>query len=230
MRRFWLISIHALFAEGDESLPIIQEYGITFLSTPSSQRATPLCPRRSAPSRYFYPRPLRRGRRSAAECAAALPAISIHALFAEGDHDGDRIRPDVGISIHALFAEGDYQCPCCILGISDFYPRPLRRGRQPITISCTVSKLFLSTPSSQRATRSRRRYKDEYGISIHALFAEGDSTHRSITGSCNGISIHALFAEGDGRSLRSCTHPPAFLSTPSSQRATRTPSPARCAG
>ena len=34
-------------------------------------------------------------------------AISIHALFAEGDAPARRSAPRRGISIHALFAEGD---------------------------------------------------------------------------------------------------------------------------
>ena len=57
------------------------------------------------------------------------------------------------ISIHALFAEGDE------IMVSPF--------------SCT--QLFLSTPSSQRATRHECVPVPDREISIHALFAEGDA-------------------------------------------------------
>ena len=58
----------------------------TFLSTPSSQRATLLH----------------------AECRRII-IISIHALFAEGDLEMPDLFPMWEISIHALFAEGDDQ-------------------------------------------------------------------------------------------------------------------------
>ena len=79
------ISIHALFAEGDQINRRIMVRRAVFLSTPSSQRAT-----------------------SSVQHSPVLYGISIHALFAEGDlrdfyeHSGVNI-----ISIHALFAEGD---------------------------------------------------------------------------------------------------------------------------
>ena len=56
--------------------------------------------------------------------------ISIHALFAEGDVNLTIPSLDLPISIHALFAEGDI-------------------GSR---ITSDATALFLSTPSSQRAT------------------------------------------------------------------------------
>ena len=57
------------------------------------------------------------------------------------------------------------------------------------------------------------------GISIHALFAEGDFKRLAeLTG--KSISIHALFAEGDRMQGTDEEIAQAFLSTPSSQRAT----------
>ena len=57
--------------------------------------------------------------------------ISIHALFAEGDHfvifNHSLI---IEISIHALFAEGDPGITDTMIPGWNFYPRPLRRGRQ----------------------------------------------------------------------------------------------------
>ena len=43
-------------------------------------------------------------------------------------HDADTL----GISIHALFAEGDLGGVQMVLSVYNFYPRPLRRGRQQI--------------------------------------------------------------------------------------------------
>ncbi len=88
------------------------------------------------------------------------------------------------------------------------------------------AKLFLSTPSSQRATPYDEPEEPEAAISIHALFAEGDvdslpagltstiSIHALFaegdllklrTYNSDKISIHALFAEGDGRALFMCS-------------------------
>ena len=102
--------------------------------------------------------------------------------------------------------------------------------------------VFLSTPSSRRATSAIKiAYPKEY-ISIHALLAEGDpmppqpnmpkirflSTPSSRRATYKdklryfvaGISIHALLAEGDVRVCHCLKVQPEFLSTPSSRRAT----------
>ena len=71
----------------------------------------------------------------------------------------------------------------------DFYPRPLRRGRH----------------------EQAAEYYQRFGISIHALFAEGD-TPTDNPGRNTQISIHAFFAEGDppshapGRDIRISIH------------------------
>ena len=125
------ISIHALCEEGDRA-PLYLAY----------------------PRIYFYPRPLRGGRRSCLIQPSLTFRISIHALCEEGDALGARDYLPVGISIHALCEEGDRLCPMCQwrrslflstpsarratylrpddLDLSaDFYPRPLRGGRRP---------------------------------------------------------------------------------------------------
>ena len=125
--------------------------------------------------RYFYPRPLRRGRRG--EChavwgtAAFLSTPSSQRATAAGTED----QGDQAISIHALFAEGDYGKRTESLYLSgflstpssqratsldqphhaprgNFYPRPLRRGRRYLLSIHSIVSQFLSTPSSQRAT------------------------------------------------------------------------------
>ena len=145
------ISIHALCEEGD--LPV-----------PSPQDQPP----------YFYPRPLRGGRRL---------------VFYRGQQN--RI-----ISIHALCEEGDLLClyspPC----YNYFYPRPLRGGRHKYNAKCTQINLFLSTPSARRATHSGRHGIGLQAISIHALCEEGDVSAGALV-LAEPISIHALCEEGD---------------------------------
>ncbi len=78
-----------------------------------------------------------------------------------------------------------------------FYPRPLRRGRRVASISGALADQFLSTPSSQRATRDQALpwlrlahfYPRPLRRGRHGLAA----TQREL----QHISIHALFAEGD---------------------------------
>ncbi len=79
----------------------------------------------------------------------------------------------------------------------NFYPRPLRRGRPGQVEFEKMEVLFLSTPSSQRATVNIVDNSGMVLISIHALFAEGDFCVRTHYGGSRDISIHALFAEGD---------------------------------
>ena len=122
-----------------------------FLSTPSSQRATPV-PWPVLPISVFLSTPSSQRATYGQEYPCAADCISIHALFAEGDLEIARIAISPCISIHALFAEGDF----------------VDMGRVP------RPWIFLSTPSSQRATVQARKAFDIFGISIHALFAEGD--------------------------------------------------------
>ena len=79
-----------------------------FLSTPSARRATTCCRCGAACGAYFYPRPPRGGRRSAAGLEGQ--PISIHALREEGDaYEPFHLREKIEISIHALREEGDIQ-------------------------------------------------------------------------------------------------------------------------
>ena len=61
----------------------------------------------------------------------------------------------------------------------------------------TPLPLFLSTPSSRRATAQCCQSRVVVRISIHALLAEGDPFGPPVL-CCSAISIHALLAEGDG--------------------------------
>ena len=177
---------------------------------------------RTKPRRYFYPRPLRGGRRRAQGGRLEEQIISIHALCEEGDshrdapvteqrhfyprppRGGRRVfldedQSDILISIHALREEGDRVRFLRSSQRHNFYPRPPRGGRRPASSSLLFRILFLSTPSARRATSSGLCNAIPNFISIHALREEGDTWPSS--------------------SLRSTT---TFLSTPSARRATST--------
>ena len=150
------ISIHALREEGDDEREQMQTMMIEFLSTPSARRATGPC----------NPR-------------AVLRPISIHALREEGDPVLHSKRPVRGyISIHALREEGDLQHQHRLPTPCYFYPRPPRGGRHNAPCSVVGVRVFLSTPSARRATRTRSRKFSGRCISIHALREEGDFFRR----------------------------------------------------
>ena len=191
-----------------------------FLSTPSARRATqgleqynrhnqnfyprplrggrPSATAKYTASKNFYPRPLRGGRLLLVFEQAGLFVISIHALCEEGDRCPGRALLFLRkISIHALCEEGDAEVAASRSSREDFYPRPLRGGRQ-YTLTVT---------------------KGVEVISIHALCEEGDAgtvRPRVII----LISIHALCEEGDTSQRAARPQPPRFLSTPSARRAT----------
>ena len=130
----------------------------------------------------------------------------------------------LAISIHALCEEGDQAPPVCLRAHSDFYPRPLRGGRQTVTPGRKHLFTFLSTPSARRATKPSRNWPTLCGflstpsarratlllldaraqdpISIHALCEEGDAP-MCRSRPCAPISIHALCEEGDTSSRSS---------------------------
>ena len=126
-----------------------------FLSTPSARRATYHTHHFWIILLYFYPRPPRGGRhalpslystalkflstpsaRRATFCdgfAQRRSRISIHALREEGDLRPLECSWVPPISIHALREEGDFffylEEKTCL----NFYPRPPRGGRRPVS-------------------------------------------------------------------------------------------------
>ena len=126
---------------------------------------------------------------------------------------------------------------------SDFYPRPPRGGRHPLTVPLIeLGYVFLSTPSVRRATDLLDFTELVIEISIHALREEGDPQRRTSSAApayfyprpprggrlgraerpnhAGFISIHALREEGDGDALPGAPSFLLFLSTPSARRAT----------
>ena len=191
------ISIHALFAEGDPTLGEAVNDAVEFLSTPSSQRATSTNPGGVGHVWVFLSTPSsQRATTSSGRCWT-IPRISIHALFAEGDMwwwMASRM-------------------------LTYFYPRPLRRGRPGDKQAKEARQIFLSTPSSQRATaqfsflRARLRFLSTPSSQRATPQAPGDlmiseflSTPSSQRATCDRF--------------RAIKQELAFLSTPSSQRAT----------
>ena len=168
----------------------------TFLSTPSARRATPCGvgqfkqiiflstpSARRATQRQFHCA-LRRNISIHALCEegdccvdiqVAHRLISIHALCEEGD-PGRRARIALAdrISIHALCEEGDTRVYFIAQRPANFYPRPLRGGRQTVLTGQGGSIRFLSTPSARRATGRAADRVPRERISIHALCEEGD--------------------------------------------------------
>ena len=172
-----------------------------------------------------------------------IQTISIHALCEEGDNNINKSTRPLEISIHALCEEGDKniglpylftldfyprplrggrQCPHprCQAAADDFYPRPLRGGRLAMQMQqqeCCCE--FLSTPSARRATSCAGHQIAETRISIHALREEGDAMCVAFS------SAKAYFYPRPPRGGRPDHSKPAsseaqFLSTPSARRAT----------
>ena len=191
------ISIHALCEEGDPCRTRCSRSSSYFYPRPlrGGRRRTPLA---STMSSYFYPRPLRGGR-----------LLNDTIYFA-----------DTAISIHALCEEGDFFIRLASWSRSNFYPRPLRGGRPVEGLEDKIMCLFLSTPSARRATGciidplhfflflstpSARRATDEVQ-KMHdmILFLSTPSARRA---TCldlrqdwnQAISIHALCEEGDSK-------------------------------
>ena len=82
----------------------------------------------------FYPRPPRGGRRLDSDIAQIIYKISIHALREEGDKVVyNTLLGQLWISIHALREEGDWCCGRSPGNMCNFYPRPPRGGRRPLS-------------------------------------------------------------------------------------------------
>ena len=170
-----VISIHALFAEGD--IGVIQHSPCHAHFYPRPLRRGRLClsPRAFFPAN-FYPRPLRRGRPLMYRASGSQPSGFLSTPSSQR-----------ATAYRAILQPSR----------SYFYPRPLRRGRRCSAVAIRRTRTFLSTPSSQRATLAKRRGGRGFCISIHALFAEGDRQLPQRRALRIAISIHALFAEGD---------------------------------
>ena len=170
-----------------------------FLSTPSVRRATsPAWPALPA-IRHFYPRPPCGGRRSPCNAPSISGDISIHALRAEGDVPATMVICCVKAFLSTpSVRRATLSWVPVFLPILNFYPRPPCGGRQP--------------PGWHSSSWII--------ISIHALRAEGDIVAAA------AVPGHGYFyprppCGGRPQLSYSSLKAPAFLSTPSVRRATR---------
>ena len=151
-RTVFVISIHALREEGDDSAVHRIALPAEFLSTPSARRATLVESGSFAGFCYFYPRPPRGGRRPAPVQSIPPQGFLSTPSARRATGLGDKWFEDNQISIHALREEGDHNANC----------------------TCDNACQFLSTPSARRATDDVRNPLKLRQISIHALREEGD--------------------------------------------------------
>ena len=106
---------------------------------------------------HFYPRPLRGGRLRLPRGVGRVPHISIHALCEEGD-----LRMLLNSALISLFLSTPSARRATLFlfpfpaSRRNFYPRPLRGGRQKLLHRAVKAIEFLSTPSARRATWMQR--------------------------------------------------------------------------
>ena len=106
----------------------------------------------------------------------------------------------------------------------NFYPRPLRGGRQLTDAGKNLYYRFLSTPSARRATGGRADQFRGVQISIHALCEEGDRVIVSFNPQIRHFYPRPLRG-GRLRPEAIAAGNDLFLSTPSARRATHDHSP-----
>ena len=215
------ISIHALCEEGDCNVTAYLRHNSAFLSTPSARRATQDRPRRKCDAGYFYPRPLRGGRPTGGVRPNEPETISIHALCEEGDKVPKRYVSRSGISIHALCEEGDgrdrHENPQNAISIHAL----CEEGDCCSDGGTGVGRLFLSTPSARRATKSFARRRRNASNFYPRPLRGGRPAQSLRRRRPSRISIHALCEEGDAGRQGGPHGNSRFLSTPSARRATR---------
>ena len=175
---------------------------------------------------YFYPAPLRGGRREILASMQASKKFLSTPSARRATNSRTNGQTHVDISIHALCEEGDRSPRFRLHKPTDFYPRPLRGGRphSPASLSTVLS--FLSTPSARRATGCAGAH-DHLEVYFYPRPLRGGRQEATIA-ECRIflISIHALCEEGDWSALADAAHKAQFLSTPSARRAT--PQPRLC--
>ena len=172
--RSW-ISIHALFAEGDDDGCRLVFNAFLFLSTPSSQRAT---------------------------TGVSVVMVKVQFLSTPSSQRATTARCTTHGIARTFLSTPSSQRATTEFSRMDFYRRflstPSSQRATSACLQCFRSGRFLSTPSSQRAT-----LRAEHGVVLQELFLSTPSSqratpHGSRTRPPSLISIHALFAEGDG--------------------------------
>ena len=192
------ISIHALCEEGDhisiDRRNIMQEISIHALCEEGDALWGGTSPR----PLYFYPRPLRGGRR-----AEMGGYYGIEYFYPRPLRGG---RP--ASELHTF----DYW---------KFLSTPSARRATGYVLQAVQARIFLSTPSARRATLDQQQKRKSQSISIHALCEEGDL--RNVKHPIQKCDFYPRPLRG-GRQYRGFPLYPrhGFLSTPSARRATLT--------
>ena len=164
-RLFNGISIHALREEGDAMRSTPSSTSSRFLSTPSARRATACENHRTRPECYFYPRPPRGGRHTAIHFMTSVIYFYPRPPRGGRPSSGAKTSNFGKISIHALREEGDDAHTSGSTTKKVFLSTPsARRATRSSSAQTSATREFLSTPSARRATdkslptRSRQRY------------------------------------------------------------------------
>ena len=146
--------------------------------------------------------------------------ISIHALCEEGDITGSLGYVNDAIFLSTPSARRATSLHCFPSDFRlDFYPRPLRGGRQEVQQKTKTALEISIHALCEEGDVDGRIVHVLVSISIHALCEEGD-LRRLVRRTRPHISIHALCEEGDCDTLSRDAFARLFLSTPSARRAT----------
>ncbi len=193
-----MISIHALCEEGDRTW------------TWTSWATT-----------YFYPRPLRGGRRPKRSLPHGRPAD-----FYPRPLRGGRLHIQITKSGFVPFLStpsARRATPLFHLSAlrgSYFYPRPLRGGRHCRDCQRNHTWRFLSTPSARRATQAGEVHRYGRPISIHALCEEGDGFGGDFEPRAGRFLSTPSARRATAQTKLDIAKQAQFLSTPSARRAT----------
>ena len=191
------ISIHSLYAEGDDFHTASTQDVTEFQSTPSTQRETHVLCAISYLTSYFNPLPLRRGRHVCSLRSCALSSYFNPLPLRRGRH----------LKCHI------------IVFLLQFQSTPSTQRETALnSLSCSILLVFQSTPSTQRETISANlialsgRFQSTPSTQRETLFLPSCRTHKIFQStpstqretishladiSPEFISIHSLYAEGD---------------------------------
>ena len=124
------ISIHALCEEGDRATIEAELTAKRFLSTPSARRATKGQKKVIGRYKFLSTPSARRATSSTPSWRPVWSRFLSTPSARRATYDEDMKLDELKISIHALCEEGDWRPAAGRCGSTDFYPRPLRGGRQ----------------------------------------------------------------------------------------------------
>ena len=190
-----------------------------FLSTPSARRATTHWWASGQKFGYFYPRPLRGGRRGEQKVDLELAEF----LSTPSARRATGIKPGQPPHQQDFYPRplrgGRPKKPQAGNEHRNFYPRPLRGGRRNYIKVTVCPGLFLSTPSARRATglliaptrclcnfyprplRGGRRKNTGLAVGLFTFLSTPSARRATLSSLFNVsfpiISIHALCEEGD---------------------------------